>query len=156
MLRSKEVSRHLGGHPDAFHHISGENTYPKKCFIEHFLGFTHICGTDRGGKFALVRVPSIKSRRKFLAKSKAWLRKNRHGTRQDQQKQLTLMLRGFYQYFGLHHCSPKLRDVRLEVVRQWVHILRRRSQRHRLHWSYLQRQPWFELPYAVAVLHPTV
>lgn len=121
-----------------------------------FLGFTHICGTDRGGKFALVRVPSAKSRRKFLAKSKEWLRNHRHGTREDQQKQLTLMLRGFYQYFGLHHCSPKLRDVRLEVVRQWVHILRRRSQRHRLHWSYLLRQPWFELPYAVAVLHPTV
>ena len=121
-----------------------------------FLGFTHICGTDRGGKFALVRVPSLKSRRKFLAKSKEWLRQYRHGTREDQQKQLTLMLRGFYQYFGLHHCSPKLRDVRLEVVRQWVHILRRRSQRHRLHWSCLLRQPWFELPYAVAVLHPTV
>lgn len=121
-----------------------------------FLGFKHICGTDRGGKFALVRVPSVKSCRKFLAKSKEWLRKHRHGTRQDQQKQLTLMLRGFYQYFGLHHCSPKLRDVRLAVVRQWVHILRRRSQRHRLHWSYLPSQPWFELPYAVAVLHPTV
>jgi RNA-directed DNA polymerase len=121
-----------------------------------FLGFTHICGTDRSGKFALVRVPSVKSRRKFLAKSKAWLKQHRHGTREDQQKQLTLMLRGFYQYFGLHHCSPKLRDVRLEVVRQWVHILRRRSQRHCLHWSYLLRQAWFELPYAVAVLHPTV
>lgn len=121
-----------------------------------FLGFKHICGTDRGGKFALVRVPSVKSRRKFLAKTKEWLRKHRHAKRQDQQKQLTLMLRGFYQYFGLHHCAPKLRDVRLEVVRQWVHILRRRSQRHRLHWSYLLRQPWFELPYAVAVIHPTV
>ena len=121
-----------------------------------FLGFKHICGTDRGGKFALGRVPSVKSRRKFLAKTKAWLRKNRHGTREDQQKQRTLMLRGFYQYFGLHHCSPKLRDVRLEVVRQWVHILRRRSQRHRLYWSYLLKQPWFELPHAVAVLHPTV
>jgi len=121
-----------------------------------FLGFTHVCGIDQGGKFALVRIPCIKSRRKFLAKSKEWLRQHRHGTLEDQQKQLTLMLRGFYQYFGLHHCSPKLRDVRLEVVRQWVHILRRRSQRHRLHWSYLLRQPWFELPYAVAVLHPTV
>ncbi len=80
-----------------------------------------------------MRNSCIKSRRKFLAKSKEWLRQRRHGMEEDQQKQLTLMLRGFYQYFGLHHCSPKLRDVRLEVVRQWVHILRRRSQRHRLH-----------------------
>jgi RNA-directed DNA polymerase len=121
-----------------------------------FLGFTHICGTDRGGKFALVRLPSVKSRRKFLAKSKDWLRKHRHGAREDQQRQLALMLRGFYQYFGLHHCHPKLNGVRIEVMRQWVHILRRRSQRHRLYWPYLLRQPWFELPIAVAVLHPTV
>jgi hypothetical protein len=35
--------------------------------------------TDRGGKFALVRLPCVKSRRKFLAKSKDWLRKHRHG-----------------------------------------------------------------------------
>jgi RNA-directed DNA polymerase len=121
-----------------------------------FLGFTHICGTDRGGKFALVRLPSVKSRRKFLAKSKDWLRKHRHGAREDQQRQLALMLRGFYQYFGLHHCHPKLNGVRIEVMRQWVHTLRRRSQRHRLYWPYLLRQPWFELPTAVAVLHPTV
>jgi hypothetical protein len=91
-----------------------------------------------------------------LAKSKEWLRKHRHETPQDQQKQLILMLRGFNQYFGLHHCHPKLDGVRLEVTRQWVHSLRRRSQRHHLHWSYLRRQPWFELPSAVSVLHPTV
>ena len=121
-----------------------------------FLGFKHICGTDQGGRFALVRVPCVKSCRKFLAKSKEWLRKHRHETPQDQQKQLILMLRGFNQYFGLHHCHPKLDGVRLEVTRQWVHSLRRRSQRHHLHWSYLRRQPWFELPSAVSVLHPTV
>ena len=120
------------------------------------LGFQHVCGTDRGGKFALVRIPSSKSRQKFLAKSKEWLKEQRHWKRQDQQKQLTRMLRGFYQYFGLNHCKSKLDGVRREVQRQWVRTLRRRSQRHRLYWSYLQRQPWFELPYAASVLHATV
>ena len=105
-----------------------------------FLGFKHVCGTDRGGKFALVRVPCDKSRRKFLAKSKEWLKQHRHWKRRDQQKQLTLMLRGFYQYFGLHHCKPKLDAIRYEVARQWMRTLRRRSQRHRLHWSYLTNQ----------------
>ncbi len=121
-----------------------------------FLGFKHVCGTDRGGKFALVRIPCDKSRRKFLAKTKEWLSKHRHWKRRDQQKQLTLMLRGFYQYFGLHHCKPKLDRVRREVHRQWARTLRRRSQRHRLFWSYLKRQSWFELPYAVSTLHATV
>src|ERR1700720_985560 len=115
-----------------------------------FLGFKHVCGTDRGGKFALVRVPCDKSRRKFLAKTKEWLSKHRHWKRRDQRKQLTLMLRGFYQYFGLHHCKPKLDAIRHEVERQWMRTLRRRSQRHRLHWSYLTNQSWFELPYAVS------
>jgi hypothetical protein len=51
---------------------------------------------------------ATKSRRKFLAKSKQWLSQHRHWKRRDQQKQLVMMLRGFYQYFGLHHCKPKL------------------------------------------------
>ncbi|PYU37652.1 MAG: hypothetical protein DMG54_32835 [Acidobacteria bacterium] len=57
-----------------------------------FLGFKHVCGTDRGGKFALVRVPCDKSRRKFLAKSKEWLSKHRHWKRRDQQKQPPALL----------------------------------------------------------------
>jgi RNA-directed DNA polymerase len=121
-----------------------------------FLGFKHVCGTDRGGKFALARVPCDKSRRKFLAKSKQWLSQHRHWKRRDQQKQLVMMLRAFYQYFGLHHCKPKLDGVRREVQRQWARTLRRRSQRHRLYWTYLLSQSWFELPYAVSTRHPTV
>src|SRR5258708_6795146 len=69
---------------------------------------------------------------------------------------IVMMLRGFYQYFGLHHCKPKLDGVRREVRRQWARTLRRRSQRHRLFWSYLQSQSWFELPYAVSTRHTTV
>jgi RNA-directed DNA polymerase len=121
-----------------------------------FLGFKHVCGTDRGGKFALIRIPCDKSRRKFLAKTKEWLKQHMHWKRQDQQKQLTMMLRGFYQYFGLYHCKPKLDGIRREVERQWARRLRRRSQRHRLYWCYLKSQPWFQLPYAVSTLHRTV
>ena len=121
-----------------------------------FLGFKHVCGTDRDGKFALIRVPCEKSRRKFLAKTKEWLKRHMHWKRQDQQRQLTMMLRGFYQYFGLYHCKPKLDGIRREVERQWARTLRRRSQRHRLYWCYLKSQPWFVLPYADSTLHRTV
>jgi hypothetical protein len=65
------------------------------------------------------------------------------------------MLRGFYQYFTLHHCSRKLSWIRYEVQRQWVHALRSRSQWHRLSWIRLTDRPWFELPFAHN-LHPTV
>lgn len=121
-----------------------------------FLGFKHVCGIDRGGKFALVRIPCVKSCRKFLAKTKEWLKRHMHWKRRDQQRQLTSMLRGFYQYFGLHHCKPKLDLVRREVERQWSLTLRRRSQRHRMYWSYLKSRSWFKLPYAVSTRHATV
>ena len=65
------------------------------------------------------------------------------------------MLRGFYQYFALHHCERKLNWVHREVQRQWVRALRRRSQRHRIYWSHLKACAWFELPYP-KTLHPTV
>ncbi len=105
--------------------------------------------------FAVIRLPSRKSCRKFLARTKEWLSGHRHWKRRDQQRQLTAMLRGFYQYFGLHHCKPRLDAVRREVVLQWIRVLRRRSQRHRLFWCYLQRCSWFELPYA-ETRHATV
>lgn len=120
-----------------------------------FLGFKHVCGIDRRGKFALVRIPRPKSCRKFLARTQDWLKSHRHWRRRDQQRHLTMMLCGFYQYFALHHCKPKLDWVRCEVQRQWMRVLRRRSQRHRLFWSYLKSRAWFELPYA-ETLHPTV
>lgn len=122
----------------------------------NFLGFTHVCGTGRNGQFALVRLPSIKSCRKFLAKTKKWLKGHMHWKRRDQQHQLQVMLRGFYQYFGLHHCKPKLDGIRREVQLQWIRTLRRRSQRHRLYWSYLTSRSWFELPHPESTRHATV
>jgi hypothetical protein len=73
-----------------------------------------------------------------LAKTKEWLKQHMHWRRQDQQKQLTMLL------------------TQHEVERQWARTLRRRSQRQRLYWCYLKSQPWFQLPYAVSTLHPTV
>src|ERR1700730_4322650 len=122
-----------------------------------FLGFKHVCGTDRGGRFALIRLPSVKSCRKFLARTHEWLVRHMHWTRRDQQRHLREMLRGFYQYFRLHHCQEKLDWIRREVQRQWRRTLRQQSQRHRLHWSYLASCEWFKLPLPPRhSLHPTV
>ena len=120
-----------------------------------FLGFKHVCGVDRAGKFALIRIPSVKSCRKFLVRTREWLLHNRHWRRWEQQQHLTRMLRGFYQYFGLHHCERKLNWVRQEVKRQWIHALNRRGQRRRTNWARLKNQPWFELPFAQN-LPPTI
>jgi len=120
-----------------------------------FLGFKHACGVDRAGRFSLIRIPCAKSCSKFLARTREWLLRHRHWKRREQQQHLSVMLRGFYQYFALHHCSHKLSWIRHEVQRQWMHALRCRSQRHRLSWIRLSDRLWFELPFA-RTLHPTV
>jgi len=112
-----------------------------------FLGFKHVCGADRKGRFALVRIPSVKSCRKFLARTREWLRRNMHWRTGDQRRQLDIMLRGFYQYFAIPHSTRKLCGVRQEVLLQWRRTLIHRSQRSRITWAYLRRCSWFDLPY---------
>lgn len=121
-----------------------------------FLGFKHVCGTDSKGKFNLVRLPCTKSCRKFLDRVKDWTKRHMHWKRRDQQAHLTRMLNGFYNYFGLHHCKPKLDWIRCEVQKAWIRSLKRRSQRHKLYWSYLTHREWFQLPYAAYVTHATI
>ena len=120
-----------------------------------FLGFKHVCGLDRRGKFAVIRIPAYDSCRNFLDRTHAWLKKHLHWSRRGQQAQLTTMLRGFYQYFALHHCERKLSWVLHQVQLQWIRALRRRGQRQRLFWSCLIGRAWFELP-RPKTLHPTV
>ena len=120
-----------------------------------FLGFKHVCGVDRKGRFALIRIPSTKSCRKFLARTREWIFQHRSWRKWEQQEHLTKMLRGFYQYFGLHHCERKLNWVRQQVQRQWICALNRRGQRRRTNWTRLKKCSWFQLPFAQS-LHPTV
>lgn len=129
--------------------------YGQKPETFEFLGLKHVCGTDVNGKVAIVRIPSAKSCRKFLDRTHEWLKRHMHWKRRDQQRQLASMLRGFYQYFALHHCLPKLFCIYNEVRRQWRRALRRRSQRHHMYWSYLTSRSWFELP-EPELLHPKV
>lgn len=129
--------------------------YGKKPETFEFLGFKHVCGVDRKGKATVVRIPSAKSCRKFLDRTHEWLKRHMHWKRRDQQRHLASMLRGFYQYFALSHCLPKLFWLFGEVQKQWRHSLRRRSQRHRMFWSYLKSRSWFELPQP-RLIHPAV
>ena len=93
--------------------------------------FRDLSGVDRRGRFALIRIPSTKSCRQFLARTRQWLLAHRHWKRRE----LTVMLRGFYQYFALHHCERKLSWIRYEILQQWKHALQRRGQRRRLSWE---------------------
>src|SRR6516165_6671857 len=122
-----------------------------------FLGFKHVCGTDRRGRFTVIRIPSVRSCRKFLGRVREWLLQHKHWSRREQQSHLRSMLQGFYQYFGLHHCQKKLHWIYREVTQQWRRTLCRQGQRHHLHWSYLETRDWFKLPLpSHRAVHPMV
>jgi RNA-directed DNA polymerase len=110
---------------------------------------------DRKGRYAVLRIPTKKSCRKFLDRVHDWLSTHMHSRVWDQQAHLSQMLRGLYQYFGLYHCTKKLWWVRREVQWQWYRKLRKRSQRHKIFWHYLAEQEWFKLPMPT-VIHTTI
>jgi len=96
-----------------------------------FLGFTHIVGQDRRGKFQLRRRTSRKKRRAKLAVVKEECRRRRHWRVAEQYAWLSSVLRGHYQYYGVPTNSPALASFRRAVGYLWHASLQRRSQRAR-------------------------
>jgi hypothetical protein len=117
------------------------------------LGFKHVSGLDTKGKCAVVRIPSEKRGRKVRDSPYEWLRRHRHWRRRDQQRYWASTRKGFYQYFALKRCVPKLERVKQHVETQWRHAIKRQSQRQRVFWRYLRSRSWFELPQS-KVRHP--
>ncbi len=118
-----------------------------------FLGFRHHLSHDRHGRMAVVRLPSPKSRQKFLQATKQWLRAHQHAPVRLQREGLAAKLRGFYQYFALPQTTVALHRIHAQVHGQWYRSLQGRSQRGAT-WEALHRRPWFQLP-TPRILHPT-
>ena len=109
----------------------------------NFLGFTHYMRKRPKRGYKVARKPCKKSRNKFLQSVKDWTNKHRDLSVKFQAKVLRQKLNGYYNYFGLRHCVKSLKHTKWHVERIWVQALRRRSQKHRLYWSRLQKLPWF-------------
>lgn len=102
-----------------------------------FLGFTHIAGQDRRGKFQLKRRTSRKKRRASLARLKEECRRRRHAPVTEQHAWLTRVLTGHYHYYGVPTNSRALDQFRFHVETMWHRSLQRRSQRGR--WTAAKR-----------------
>lgn len=94
-----------------------------------FLGFTHISGTSRSGKFQLKRRTSRKKRKAKLASLREAMRKHRHKPVRVQHKWLTSVLQGHYQYYGVPTNYRALQQFRERVRVSWHKQLQLRSQR---------------------------
>lgn len=113
-----------------------------------FLGFTHICGTTRKGKFTILRHTIGKRIRAKLRILKEELRRRLHRPIPEVGKWLRTVVLGHYRYFGVPSNSRKLESFRYHVTCLWLKTLRRRSQRHRTNWDRMGRLAarWLPLP----------
>lgn len=104
-----------------------------------FLGFTHICATDRHGRFKLKRVTSKKKMRAKLKSVKTEMRRRMHLPIPDQGAWLARVLAGHYRYYAVPDNSQALGQFRNEVVRHWRTTLGRRSQKGYVTWDRMGR-----------------
>jgi len=118
-----------------------------------FLGFTHICGKTKAGRFKLTRITDKKRMRTKLSKVKAELIKRRHLPIPDQGRWLASVLRGHCNYYAVPDNSKAIDAFRFRIIGHWLAALRRRSQRTRLTWKRMYRLAERWLP-RVHILHP--
>jgi hypothetical protein len=118
-----------------------------------FLGFTHICAKDRGGRFKLKRVTSKKRMRAKLRAVKTDLRQRMHLPIPEQGEWLGRVVRGHLAYLAVTDNSQALRAFRREITRHWQHTLRRRSQRGRVTREQMRHLTDQSLPQP-RILHP--
>ena len=118
-----------------------------------FLGFTHICGRTRQGKFKVLRQTMKKRMRAKLAALKAELARRMHDPVPEVGAWLRAVLNGYYRYFAVPGNGWALGSFRHRLVRLWRHSLSRRSQTGHVSWARMSRLAALWLP-TPRILHP--
>jgi hypothetical protein len=100
----------------------------------NFLGFTHCCGSDKQGRFKLIRLTDKTRMRATLDVLRTQLMRRRHEPIAVVGRWLNRIIQGYFNYHGVPSLY-RLARMHTEICRAWRHALMRRSQRHRLPWS---------------------
>jgi group II intron reverse transcriptase/maturase len=146
-LRERFAKFSLELHPDKTRLIEfGRHAAPRRAArglgrpeTFDFLGFTHICGKGRSGRFWLRRVTISKRMRAKLKMINEQLMRRRHLPIPEQGRWLRSVVQGHLDYYAVPGNRRALGSFRSEVTRLWLRALRRRSQRHRLTWQRMNR-----------------
>jgi len=120
----------------------------------NFLGFTHVCGKKRSdGGFTVIRKTAKKKMSAKLKEVKAELKRRMHDPVPEVGAWLKSVVEGHNRYYGVPENKLAPRSFRFQVGRYWHHVLKRRSQKHRITWERMRRliQQWLPIP---KVYHP--
>jgi RNA-directed DNA polymerase len=119
----------------------------------NFLGFTHICGKSRAGKFLILRTSRRDRVRAKLKEVKAELRRRMHGPIREQGAWLKQVVTGFCNYHAVPNNMRAVTAFRHHVTDLWRRTLRRRGQKHRMTWERIGKLADYWLP-KPRILHP--
>jgi group II intron reverse transcriptase/maturase len=119
----------------------------------NFLGFTHICARSRAGHFQLRRRTRRDRMRAKLREIRDALWQHRHAPLDEQGSWLRQVVRGYFAYHAVPTNSTALSEFRGIVLWHWLRALRRRGQRDKTTWAFINRlaDRWLPKP---RILHP--
>jgi len=119
----------------------------------NFLGFTHISGRSRRGRFQLKRHTRRDRMRAKLKEIKGELRRRMHQPIPTQGRWLAQVVRGYFAYHAVPTNARKMGAFHRYVTRLWLRTLRRRSQRRGMTMERMSRlaRKWLPKP---EILHP--
>ena len=147
--RIRRAGSNSGGTPEENRKRRGEG----KPETFDFLGFTHISGKNRLGRFAVKRLTIRKRMRSKLREIKQQLRQCMHDPVRQTGEWLKSVVHGYFNYYAVPGNLDSLRTFRTRLRRLWWHTLCRRSQKRRLSWTRMMAlaDRWLPQP---QVLHP--
>jgi len=101
-----------------------------------FLGFTHINGINRQGKYKLIHKTSKKKTQAKKIAVKEWIKENITKYRIKYLiKLLNIKLNGTFRYYGISDNYNWMMQFREYVIYQLYKELRRRSQKSKMNWD---------------------
>ncbi|MFC7691833.1 group II intron reverse transcriptase/maturase [Paeniroseomonas aquatica] len=118
-----------------------------------FLGFTHICGERRDGRFILLRQTIAKQMRAKLVEIKETLYRMRHLPVPEQGRWLGQVARGYLAYHAVPTNSRAITSFLYHITWHWRRALQRRSQKGWVTWARVRRIAARWLPSA-RINHP--
>jgi hypothetical protein len=129
-----------------------------------FLGFTHICASNRNGRFFVKRKSRRDRLRAKVQEIKTELMRRQHDATDQVGHWLRQVTDGWFNYHAVPQNSDALAAFRFHILEAWLGALRRRSQRDRTSWARIKalahrwlpqpriRHPW---PFKrFTVIHP--
>ena len=119
----------------------------------NFLGFTHICGKTKQGKFTVLRKTMRTRLQAKLKEVRHELRRRMHDPIPEQGAYLRSVVGGHIRYYGVPLNGRSISAFHKEVCWLWLKVLKRRSQKDRMTWDKMKRLVDRWLPPA-RVWHP--